>query len=129
MGGAAPGRHRGHVPALDGADALAGPRGAPGTEEGTRGAARAQADRDRGPHPGDGAVGRAGQEDEAITLWWPLAADGRNRLERIDGGVELRLHGRNKGTAVLSMISQAPPGTFGVFVGDDATDEDAFAAV
>ena len=68
-------------------------------------------------------------EEETLSLWSPLAADGSSRLGRIDGGVELRLRGRDKGTAVLSLVSQAPPGTLGVFVGDDATDEDAFAAV
>jgi trehalose-phosphatase len=69
------------------------------------------------------------QEEEAISLWRPLTADGSSRLGRIHGGVELRLQGRDKGTAVLSLISQAPAGTLGVFLGDDATDEDAFAAV
>ena len=68
-------------------------------------------------------------EDEALALWQPVAAGGGVGLERVDGGVELRLSGRNKGTAVLSLVSEAPPGTLAVFVGDDVTDEDAFEVV
>ena len=50
-------------------------------------------------------------------------------LDEIDGGLELRARGRDKGTATLSLLSQAPAGTLAVFVGDDVTDEDAFAVV
>jgi trehalose 6-phosphate phosphatase len=69
------------------------------------------------------------REDEVAAVWGPLAAEGGIRLEHTDGGLELRLHERNKGTAVLSLIARAPTGVLGVFVGDDVTDEDAFAAV
>ncbi len=68
-------------------------------------------------------------EETAWELWRSGAENGKVALERINGGVELRLHGRNKGTAVLSLVSHAPPDSLEVFVGDDATDEDAFAAV
>jgi trehalose-phosphatase len=68
-------------------------------------------------------------EDQAWTLWQTLAEGEKVRLQRIDGGVELRLRGWNKGTAVLSLISQSPEGTLAVFIGDDVTDEDAFEVV
>lgn len=50
-------------------------------------------------------------------------------VDRIDGGVELRARGRDKGAVVRERLSRARAGTLAVFVGDDVTDEDAFAAV
>lgn len=61
--------------------------------------------------------------------WLGLCRSGRMIIDHIDGGVELRARGRDKGTAVMSLLSQAPDGTLGVFVGDDVTDEDAFEVV
>ncbi|MGH7741415.1 MAG: trehalose-phosphatase [Candidatus Eiseniibacteriota bacterium] len=66
---------------------------------------------------------------ECGSAWESIARSPKLTLDRIDGGLELRARGRNKGTAVLSLISQAGPGTLGVFVGDDVTDEDAFEVV
>jgi trehalose 6-phosphate phosphatase len=72
----------------------------------------------------------AGELERLGLAAWGAIATGRPlALDRIDGGVELRAHGRHKGTAVLSLLSQAPEGTLGVFVGDDVTDEDAFDAI
>jgi trehalose-phosphatase len=68
-------------------------------------------------------------EDQARTLWQTVAEAGQFSLQRIDGGIELRMSGRNKGTTALSLVSHSPEGTLSVFVGDDVTDEDAFAAV
>ncbi len=68
-------------------------------------------------------------QDLCVAAWQGLARSGRMLIDRIDGGVELRARGRDKGTAVLSLLSHAPDGTLGVFVGDDATDEDAFEVV
>ncbi|HKQ61861.1 MAG TPA: trehalose-6-phosphate synthase, partial [Candidatus Polarisedimenticolaceae bacterium] len=51
------------------------------------------------------------------------------RVVPVDGGIELRLLGRDKGTAVRELIDRAPTGTFPVYLGDDATDEDAFRAL
>lgn len=67
-------------------------------------------------------------QDQCAHVWGKLA-DSRVVIDRIEGGVELRARGRNKGTVVLSLLSQAAPGTLGVFVGDDVTDEDAFDVV
>jgi len=67
--------------------------------------------------------------EQCATAWAPLAADRRLALDRMDGGLELRARHPNKGTAVLALLDAAAPGTLGVFVGDDVTDEDAFQAV
>ena len=68
-------------------------------------------------------------EDRCVERWEHLASAARLTLDRIDGGVELRARGRNKGTVVQSIHSRSAPGTLGVFLGDDVTDEDAFEAV
>ena len=62
------------------------------------------------------------------TLWASFVG-GDLVLDRISGGLEIRVRGRNKGTAVLSLLSQAQPGTLGTFVGDDVSDEDALEVV
>jgi trehalose 6-phosphate phosphatase len=46
-----------------------------------------------------------------------------------DGGVELRAPGCDKGDAVRTLAAEAPPGTLMAYLGDDLTDEDAFAAL
>jgi trehalose-phosphatase len=45
-----------------------------------------------------------------------------------DGGIELRSDAINKGHAVLHMVKQFPTAT-AAYLGDDLTDEDAFAAL
>ncbi len=64
-----------------------------------------------------------------IRAWEPLTAGARVALDTMHGGLELRAHEFNKGTVVLSLLSQTDRGTLGVFVGDDVTDEDAFQVV
>ena len=68
-------------------------------------------------------------EDACAALWWPYCDRAPVNLDRINGGVELRTRGRDKGTAVLSLLSHEPPGTLAVYVGDDVSDEDAFRTV
>jgi trehalose 6-phosphate phosphatase len=63
-----------------------------------------------------------------LALWTSLVAAGC-RLDRTAGGIELRAVGHDKGRALRSLLSRAPAGTFPVCVGDDLTDEDAFAVV
>lgn len=46
-----------------------------------------------------------------------------------DGGVELRVPGRNKGDVVKALISESPEDSFFAYLGDDSTDEDAFLAI
>ncbi len=67
-------------------------------------------------------------QDECARTWERLA-DRRVAIDRIDGGVELRAREGNKGTVALTLLTQAVPGTLGVFIGDDVTDEDAFDVV
>lgn len=50
-------------------------------------------------------------------------------LRDINGGWELRSRGRHKGTALLSILATLDHPAFTVYLGDDETDEDAFAAV
>jgi trehalose-phosphatase len=66
---------------------------------------------------------------EVRGLWRDELASGTLRLDPIHGGLELRAAGRNKGTAALEQIAREPAGSLAVYVGDDVTDEDAFAAI
>jgi trehalose 6-phosphate phosphatase len=58
-------------------------------------------------------------------------AGGSDTLEMVpfDGGVELRARGRDKGAAVRSILETLGTGAACAFLGDDITDEDAFAAI
>jgi trehalose 6-phosphate phosphatase len=58
-------------------------------------------------------------------LWRAELAAGL-RLVRLDGGIELRAKGRDKGTAVRDLLERSPRGTLAVHIGDDELDEDAF---
>lgn len=59
-------------------------------------------------------------------LWTAHVADGLFRITPVDGGLELRAAGRDKGTALRELLDKSEPGTLAVYVGDDSTDEDAF---
>lgn len=61
--------------------------------------------------------------------WVPLAARGRMSLLEFDGGLELRLDGRNKGHAVRTILDELEPHVPMAYLGDDATDEEAFCAL
>ncbi|HEY2797473.1 MAG TPA: trehalose-phosphatase [Thermoanaerobaculia bacterium] len=56
------------------------------------------------------------------------AESGLQRLD-FDGGVELRLAGSDKGIAVRAMLEELGEDVALAYLGDDLTDEDAFAAV
>jgi trehalose 6-phosphate phosphatase len=56
----------------------------------------------------------------------PLAERSGLSLLEFDGGLELRPREPNKGTAVATVRRELPPATPLAFLGDDATDEDAF---
>ena len=62
-------------------------------------------------------------------LWLACAWGSGLRLRRVNGGLELKAPGYDKGTAVRDMMQLAAPGTFPVYIGDDEGDEDAFRAV
>lgn len=65
----------------------------------------------------------------AARVWTPVMDDALMRLASFEGGVELRVRGRDKGTAARDLLAREVPGTLGVHVGDDDTDEDAFTAL
>jgi len=58
-----------------------------------------------------------------------IAADYGLDLDYFDGGVELRVPGKNKGDVVTAIIEESPPNSFFAYLGDDLTDEDAFEAI
>ncbi|HET9481667.1 MAG TPA: trehalose-phosphatase [Candidatus Polarisedimenticolia bacterium] len=68
-------------------------------------------------------------ERDCSHAWRDEPAPGRLRPRRVNGGLELRAPGRDKGMAVRELLEEASPGTLAVYIGDDETDEDAFAAV
>ena len=63
------------------------------------------------------------------SVWAPLQRHAELELRQIDGGWELRARGRHKGTAVSALVADHARGGLAVYLGDDETDEDAFAAV
>jgi trehalose-phosphatase len=62
-----------------------------------------------------------------LALWSPLAESNGMELLRFDGGLELRTRGCNKQHAAKAILSEAGPASAIAYLGDDLTDEDAFA--
>ncbi|HEM47455.1 MAG TPA: trehalose-phosphatase [Alphaproteobacteria bacterium] len=60
--------------------------------------------------------------------WRDLAARRGLRVHPFDGGIEIRPTGRDKGTAVSTLLAETP-GAVACYLGDDLTDEDAFEAI
>ncbi len=60
--------------------------------------------------------------------WRTFERAGLESLE-FEGGVELRVRSRNKGSAVREALAGCGAGAVCAFLGDDRTDEDAFHAV
>ncbi|MBD2772167.1 trehalose-phosphatase [Iningainema tapete] len=58
--------------------------------------------------------------------WKELEKKSNLKIHFFDGGVELRISGKDKGTAVESIICNLSKGAKIAYLGDDATDEDAF---
>ena len=59
--------------------------------------------------------------------WLPVAHRAGMVFQEFDGGVEMRMPDRNKGDAVRTILSELSPETPVAYLGDDETDEDAFA--
>lgn len=79
----------------------------------------------------DSARGALGAAREA---WEPVARRRGLELRRFDGGLELRVPGRDKGEAVRTVLSEVADSAHGgvvaaAYLGDDETDEDAFRAL
>jgi trehalose-6-phosphatase len=68
-------------------------------------------------------------EEECLAAWQAEAGEAPVRLERVEGGIELRARGRDKGRVALNLLESCPPGTIAVALGDDESDECAFEAV
>jgi trehalose-phosphatase len=64
-----------------------------------------------------------------LAAWRPEIDAGLVRPHAVNGGLELRADGHDKGSAVVELLQRGGPGAWGVFVGDDTTDEDAFRAL
>jgi trehalose-phosphatase len=66
-------------------------------------------------------------QSTVASLWSPLCGEDGLHLHAFDGGVELRVTTADKGEALRELLRGEPSETFVVYVGDDVTDEDAFA--
>lgn len=67
---------------------------------------------------------------ELVYSNWRLQEMEKNLVwHDFDGGIELRLPGRDKGYAVDAVLAEMPAHTVAAYLGDDATDEDAFRAI
>src|SRR5262245_11835578 len=64
----------------------------------------------------------------AEAVWQPWTERAPLRLDRTHGGIELRARERGKGVAALELVRRLSADFVG-YVGDDATDEDAFRAL
>jgi len=63
------------------------------------------------------------------SIFGRLKDRGGMQLLPFDGGLELRSTDRTKGTAVEEILAQEPAAVPAAYLGDDLTDEDAFAAL
>ncbi len=61
--------------------------------------------------------------------WRAASASDLMEFRPFNGGLELRAAGRTKGTAIEELLTIAPDGSLPIYVGDDDTDEDAFAVL
>jgi trehalose-phosphatase len=68
-------------------------------------------------------------KSRTLKAWKPLARRTGLKVAPFDGGLELRVPGRHKGHAVKTILTEMGPGTAVSYLGDDATDEDAFKAL
>jgi trehalose 6-phosphate phosphatase len=59
----------------------------------------------------------------------PLLADCPLDFLEFDGGIEIRVPGRDKGDAVRTILRESDPNAAVAYLGDDQTDEDAFRAL
>ena len=65
----------------------------------------------------------------AYRAFLPLASQAGLLVSEFDGGVELRVAGRNKGDVVRIILAEVGEDVPVAYMGDDITDEDAFRAL
>ncbi len=71
----------------------------------------------------------AGIRRKALRNWQHPAQKAGLVLHEFDGGLELRVPGRDKGHAVQTVLAEEGEGALAAYLGDDLTDEDAFSAL
>lgn len=67
--------------------------------------------------------------DRVEAAWSATARASDLELHAFDGGLELRAPGADKGRAVRTLLAESRPEAAVFYLGDDLTDEDAFAAL
>jgi trehalose 6-phosphate phosphatase len=73
---------------------------------------------------------RAAETREQVLLgWFPIAQNTPMELLEFDGGIEMRMPGRDKGDAVRTILDEIGPEVPVAYLGDDMTDEQAFLAL
>jgi len=78
---------------------------------------------------GEPALEARASEEAVCRLWMENTEDIGLRCRHFLGGVELRLTGITKGTAIQALIEDCSEADLVVYIGDDETDEDAFRAL
>jgi trehalose-phosphatase len=72
---------------------------------------------------------RKGVEESLRKEWEALCHGAGLALYPFDGGLEIRIEGIGKGGAVRAILAEISPRTPIAYLGDDQTDEDAFAEI
>ncbi|HEY7097162.1 MAG TPA: trehalose-phosphatase [Terriglobales bacterium] len=67
--------------------------------------------------------------DRVLRAWRPLLDEYQVRLLEFDGGLELRASEWSKGSAVSTILNELGEEAAVAYLGDDSSDEDAFAAL
>ncbi|MBN1213646.1 MAG: trehalose-phosphatase [candidate division Zixibacteria bacterium] len=67
--------------------------------------------------------------EKVLNHWRQTAKNSGLVLHEFDGGIELRARGIDKGEAVKTILDEVGPKAVLAYLGDDITDEDAFAAL
>jgi trehalose-phosphatase len=78
---------------------------------------------------GLGAEDQRAMADRILSRWEPISLLAGLVVHPFDGGLELRVPGRTKGDVVKELLAGEDAGSAIAYLGDDATDEDAFAAL
>ncbi len=77
-----------------------------------------------------GLEATANQIARRVQKVWAMLPDHSGlQLVKFDGGMEIRVASRDKGDAVRTILSEMGSGAAVAYLGDDLTDEDAFAAL
>jgi len=66
---------------------------------------------------------------QVLLGWLPIAQSTPMELLEFDGGIEMRMPGRDKGDAVRTILDEVGPEVPVAYLGDDITDERAFLAL